>query len=931
VAGSSTSNWSSTAGPVTIGAPTGGNKISGTVTFGGTATGPLYVGFYDQDTGNIYAGAVASPKSPQSYSVQVPTGSNYYFFGMIDQNKDGLICQGDISNTNANQPPVAITGAMTNENLTLSSANSLAVVRTNSIKYTDHSGTNTNYNIDLRVDGLIKLPVAVQLVSGPNVAIPVDIASGAFNGYTDEFDYWSSLNGKPKVGDSYGLKVTYSDGTSETLTAKVSAVLSAFATNLSPTGSDVSTTPNFSWTDPASASSYVYQFKLKDSNHNTIWQISGKDQSSNGFPYTIHSITWGVDPTGGGNTPTVSSLSSSATYNWQIQAYDANGNEAQTQVSFQTAEVPLSLPPSGTVSALISEPFSQSLNASGGSGSGYSFTVAVGTGQAYAVPTNNTPLTLTDGLSATNGGGNTLTISGTPTSHATISLTVSVNDSASNTAQQTYTIDVISGPNGAHNSYLKGTYVCKTDGFNDGDGSRWTSLTSFQVGGNGNLTNGVWDMNSRDQTTAMSGTMTGSYSVGADNNGLLTTNALITSGGTGSHALQFAIALTNAGEPANPAQQFRMVEVDDVGASPSGMHSSGNCYLATTAAFAASTISGKSFAFGLQGENGSGTPKAKVGRFSASGGNIPSGYLDGMKVSDSGDNGGAFTGSYTAPSTTTGRFTLTITPTGGSGSATFAAYIIDANRMFLLETGGDSGVQAGDMRKQQQTSYSGANLDGPFVVYSQGYVYKSEVGYTSMVLQGAGDGKGNMTINQSYQNNNGDYKVGDAAGGPIAVTFDHSNPGRVTFSTGTGAGYLYLFNNNAGFFLDLDNSDGNSLQTGWTEAQTQTTFTDAAVAGNYMLGQLPLMNVTQNGNVGELNVSSSGVITGGLTEAGEGDFSYDQSQSIGTLSWDSTAPGTGTFLIGSGDKGVSCAVISATKAVCIINGDSSPSVLVLQQ
>jgi hypothetical protein len=795
-----------------------------------------------------------------------------------------------------------------------------------------NGSTNSNYNIDLRVNGLIRLPVAVELVSGPNVAIPVDIASGAFNGYADEFDYWSNLNGTPKAGDSYGLKVTYSDGTSETLTAKVSAVLSAFVTNLSPTGSDVSTTPNFSWTDPASPSSYVYQFQLEDSNHNTIWQISGKDQNSNGFPYTIHSITWGVDPTGGGNTPNVSSLNSSATYNWQIQAYDANGNEATTQVSFQTAETPLSLPSSGTPgSALVGAPYSQSLNASGGSGSGYSFKVAVGTGQAYAVPTNNTPMTLTDGLSATNNGGNTLTISGTPTSLATISLTVSVKDSASNTAQQTYTINVTNGPNGAHNSYLKGTYVCKTDGFYDANGARSATLSSVVADGSGHLTGGVFDNNSRNNGSGtVRGTMTGTYSIGSDNNGLAAITGVLTSGGTGTITHNWAVALTNAGEPANPAQQFRMVEVDDVGASPSGMHGTANCYLASTSAFAAGTISGHSFAFGLQGENGSGTPKTNVGRFSASGGNITSGYLDGMRVDQTADNGGAFTGSYTAPSTTTGRFTLTITPTGQSGSATFAAYIIDANRIFLLETGGDSGVQAGDMRKQQQASYSGANLDGPFVVYSQGYVYKNDVGYTSMILQGAGDGKSNMTINQSYQNNNGDYKVGDAAGGPIAVTFDHSNPGRVTFATGTGTGYLYLFNNNAGFFLDLDDHDGNSLQTGWTEAQTQTTFTYAAIAGHYMMGQMPAMQTSKNSDIGEVNLTGSGSITGNITEAGEGDFNWDQAQTGMSLSWLSTT--YGTFSVsGGGGSGSSCAVISSTKAVCIDNTSSSASMTVLQQ
>src|ERR1035438_10318901 len=63
-------------------------------------------------------------------------------------------------------------------------------------------------------------------------------------------------------------------------------------------------------------------------------------------------------------------------------------------------------------------------------------------------------------------------------------------------------------------------------------------------------------------------------------------------------------------------------------------------------------------------------------------------------------------------------------------------------------------------------------------------------------------------------------------------------------------------------------------------AQSQTTFTDAGVAGNYMLGQLPPMSATQNGNVGEFDLSSAGGITGGITTASEGYFTWDQAQTM---------------------------------------------------
>jgi hypothetical protein len=508
-----------------------------------------------------------------------------------------------------------------------------------------------------------------------------------------------------------------------------------------------------------------------------------------------------------------------------------------------------------------------------------------------------------------------------------VTLAVSVTDSQNHSAGPlTYSINVINGPNGANNKYLSGTYVCKFDGFNDGDSSRWTSLSSFQANGAaGTLTNGVWDMNSRDLPSEMSGTSTGTYSIGSDNNGLMTINSVQTSGGSGTHSGKYAVALNNAGS-LTTATQFGLVEIDDLGSAPSAMHGIGNCYLATTSAFADATINGKSFAVGLQGENGSGTPKAYVGRFSASAGTITNGILDGMRADQSADNGGTFGGSYTTVNSS-GRFTLTFTPTGSPNSMVLVGYVIDANRMFVLETAGDSGLLAGDMRTQQQGSYSGANLSGAFVFYTQGFEYSnnSVSGYDSSASQASGNGAGNVTINKDYQNSNGSYQVGKENGTMIGVTFDSANPGRVTFSPGTDSIYWYLFDTNSAFHLDMGSG---YLETGWIEPQTQTTFTNAAIAGTYLFGQMPPMRASQHANIGEFTVNGSGGMAGGVTDAGQGLFSYDQNQSM-TYSWDSTT--YGTFLVGTVSNGGSCVVISATKAVCENNGDSSPAVLIFQQ
>jgi len=200
---------------------------------------------------------------------------------------------------------------------------------------------------------------------------------------------------------------------------------------------------------------------------------------------------------------------------------------------------------------------------------------------------------------------------------------------------------------------------------------------------------------------------------------------------------------------------------------------------------------------------------------------------------------------------------------------------------------------------------------------------------------------GSYTVNQSYQDQNGNYKPGGKSiGVAVPVTFDASNPGRTTFSAdGEGTNVMYLFNNNDGFwlFFEYSASDGTFMETGWAEPQTEATFTYAAVAGTYLMGQMARIEPGSNGNVGEWVLSScasgsaSCGFTGSVTTGGEGDFSYDQSFGSMTYNWDTTVTGTASYLVGTSPKGLSCIVMSATKEACIFDGDDSPSVVILQQ
>jgi hypothetical protein len=342
---------------VSPGASTTGIQVQGSVTIpaGITPAGPLYVGFYNQNTNTIYGTRIAAPVAgANAYSVYVPSDSNpdYFNFAILDQNNDGLIDAGDVSNTSDNSASsLAITAPLTGQNVTLPTANSTATVTTSYYQNANSGGSNSGYSLGLNVREAGKLPVAVTLTSGPNVINPIDIGMCSSCGNT-QFDYYTNIGSVvPTVGDTYNFTVTYSDGSQETgstVNGKVTAFGSTGAivgasdvvTSLSPSAtSSTSVTPTFSWTYPAgaSAANYVYSFYLSDSSGNTIWQIPGNNSNVNGFTYAQDStgtLTWGVDPIPGDNSTPTGSLNTSTQYNWQIQVQDSNGNSAQASTYY---------------------------------------------------------------------------------------------------------------------------------------------------------------------------------------------------------------------------------------------------------------------------------------------------------------------------------------------------------------------------------------------------------------------------------------------------------------------------------------------------------------------------------------------------------------------------------------------------------------------
>ena len=1039
VAGTSTSAWYETPSPLTINAPSGANTVSGAVTFAGTATGPLYTGFYDGNTNKVYVTQVGSkaspPNSPATYSVKLPSstsGPNYVHFGILDNMNLGVIVPGDVADTNGNNSaPVAITGNQTGVGLALPTGASTSVLATQYNQQINQNGTNTNYNLQFQIDPVVKQPVNVTLnsASNPNVVVPQDLGQCNNCGGNGGVDFGIGINGDvPKVGDSYGFAVTYSDGTVGTASAAVTGVLSSLPSHLQPAGAGTNYKPNFSWTDPTNAGNYTYQFQLMDANYNTIWQIPGKDNGGSGFPSSLTSLTWGVAPAGySGDTPSVTQLSAQE-YIWSVQAADTHNNSSMTQVDYYPGYTALALPTqqaanlpgaakgvsytatiaatggfpcynyqvsgslssyglswhtngscgspltiSGTPTSSGTASFSVQVNDSGNNQVSQSYSITIGGGAlSLPQPTGNTDTistlgsalqnapyngTLTasggsapytwivngatlasvnspvavasgNGLTVTNTGSNTLTFGGLPSIASPITLHVTVKN-GSIQAAGTYQIIVILGPNGSNNSALSGRYSCLTEGFNDSDGSRWASLSSFTAAGGGAFSNGVWDENGSDQNAASTGTLTGSYSINTDNNGIAVLS--LSQSGHPTQVSEWAIALTGS---AKPAVQFRAVEFDTT-----GQHGIANCYLDTTSAFAGSTLSGKGFAFDLNGEkvssNGvSNVPlgRAAAGRFSASSGTITNGIIDIAKAGTAAAEEDTFTGSYTAPDAN-GRTTLTLN--SGGSPVTMAVYIIDSTRMFMLETTAGDGVLVGNLRTQSGTVSSNAALSGPFVIYAQGASFGSGdvfKGIYSQVIQGTSSGNGVLVANASFADEAGTYVANGTVGTDPALTFASANPGRATLSTGGGELYLYFFGTNSAFLLSTDGNGG--YNTGWLEKQTAPTISNTALAGTYMAGPLPLTTAAAIPSVGEYKLSGT-AITAAISTAGSTTpgitFNFDAPVNMSYL-LASTANKTIT-ISGSSGGFASCIAISSApiKLACTLQNAPSPSVFLLQQ
>jgi hypothetical protein len=236
------------------------------------------------------------------------------------------------------------------------------------------------------------------------------------------------VSGTPTAGGTATFTAKVTDSASNTATATLGITVWPALTLPAP--------------NPASLGSAV----ISQSYSGTISPSGG----SGSFSWTVTGL-----PAGLGFNSTGSQLTISGTAPSTAQTITLNVTVTDTVTSKSTGPIqytiavnpmtPLTLPspnPSSLGSATAGQAYLGYINASGGSGSGYVFTVS-----GTQIPTTGSSVTIADGVEVSSTGGNTLTVEGVPTTAQTVPLIVSVKDGAGDTAgPTTYNLVVNTAP-----------------------------------------------------------------------------------------------------------------------------------------------------------------------------------------------------------------------------------------------------------------------------------------------------------------------------------------------------------------------------------------------------------------------------------------------------------------------------------------------------
>ncbi len=476
-------------------------------------------------------------------------------------------------------------------------------------------------------------------------------------------------------------------------------------------------------------------------------------------------------------------------------------------------------------------------------------------------------------------------------------------------------VSAVRGQTGVNNAALNGSYAFTFNGMsgNGNFASAFGAVGRFTADGAGNLTNGELDTNAVGGGGAAQ-SFTGTYSIGADNRGVMTLNF------SGSSAkLAFAML-------ANGNAEF--IQFDASGGS--GIIGSGTMEKADTTAYSTAKITGD-YAFGAAGSDNANNRAAIEGRFTSNGtGTLTAaaGDLNGYGT----DYAMSFTGAhYAVSNTVTGRGTMNFTFTYGGtpASLNFVFYVANSGKLFVMES--DQITTATPLLNgvvvQQQVptgGFTNASLNGNLVIALTGHSMCGSLSGVPKAVVGLLTTNGSGGLSLTYDENfcRAPNSVTDAPG-----SYSIASNGRASITIGGYSLVGYLVNSNQVF---LSVSDSNVL-FGVGERQTATSFTNASLNGPYAgLATNPVgFGVTVfSGEFSANGAAPTGTMTGtediGTPSGPRSGVTFNSTYSVSS----SPTHGRGTMTVTSGTGGnIVLYMISPSKFVAISQNDPNPAVL----
>ena len=472
---------------------------------------------------------------------------------------------------------------------------------------------------------------------------------------------------------------------------------------------------------------------------------------------------------------------------------------------------------------------------------------------------------------------------------------------------------------GVNNAELNGNYAFMFSGVtgNSGGSSVFATVGRFTADGSGNITSGELDANGVALGAVLtSQAFTGTYSIGADNRGVMTLNI---PGGA-----RFAFAMT-----ANGNAQF--IEFDASGGA--GTIGSGKIEKSDTSGYSAAAISGD-YAFGADGFDDSNNRAAIAGRFTSNGAGALTNEAADINAYGTTSSMTFSSANYTVSDTATGRGTINFAfSIGGSPfNLNFVFYVVNAGKLFAMESdpvSASTPLLNGVVLRQQTPAggFSNALLNGGMVIYMTGFTFCGNgSGRASDALAGLLTFDGNGALDAAFDENCGG--LSNSVSG-LTGTYSVASNGRTSIAVANGA-VAYLVSANQVFLFATDSS----IVSGFGEPQAAVSFTSSALNGNYAgvaatpasfgvqvfsseftaNGASPTGNMTGTEDIG----ASSGPVSGAALQA-----AYSVASS--------PTNGRGTMAVSSGTGGNAVIyMISASTFVAVSLNDPNPAVLLFE-